>query len=149
VSRAILDRRAGWAATPPHLGRDPMYPDDLKYTREHEWARAEGDRATVGITHYAQEALGDIVYVDLPPVGTAVTGGEAFGEVESTKSVSDIYSPVTGTVAERNDELDKSPELINSDPYGQGWLVVVEMGDADELDQLMDAEAYSEMVAEA
>ncbi|HEV8374448.1 MAG TPA: glycine cleavage system protein GcvH [Actinomycetota bacterium] len=126
-----------------------MYPDDLKYTREHEWARAEGDRATVGITHYAQEALGDIVYVDLPPVGTAVTGGEAFGEVESTKSVSDIYSPVTGTVAERNDELDKSPELINSDPYGQGWLVVVEMGDADELDQLMDAEAYSEMVAEA
>jgi glycine cleavage system H protein len=126
-----------------------MYPDDLKYTREHEWARAEGDRATVGITHYAQEALGDIVYVDLPPVGTAVTGGEAFGEVESTKSVSDLYSPVTGTVAERNDELDKSPELINSDPYGQGWLVVVEMGDADELDQLMDAEAYSEMVAEA
>jgi glycine cleavage system H protein len=126
-----------------------MYPDDLKYTREHEWARAEGDRATVGITHYAQEALGDIVYVDLPPVGTAVTGGEAFGEVESTKSVSDIYSPVTGTVAERNDELDKSPELINSDPYGQGWLVVVEMGDADELDQLMDADAYSEMVAEA
>jgi len=126
-----------------------MYPDDLKYTREHEWARAEGDRATVGITHYAQEALGDIVYVDLPPVGTAVTGGEAFGEVESTKSVSDIYSPVTGTVAERNDELDKSPELINSDPYGQGWLVVVEMGDADELDQLMDAEAYAEMVAEA
>jgi len=126
-----------------------MYPDDLKYTREHEWARAEGDRATVGITHYAQEALGDIVYVDLPPVGTAVTGGEAFGEVESTKSVSDIYSPVTGTVAERNDELDKSPELINSDPYGQGWLVVVEMGDADELDQLMDAEAYSGMVAEA
>jgi len=126
-----------------------MYPDDLKYTREHEWARAEGDPAIVGITHYAQEALGDIVYVDLPPVGTAVTGGEAFGEVESTKSVSDLYSPVTGTVAERNDELDKSPELINSDPYGQGWLVVVEMGDADELDQLMDAEAYSGMVAEA
>jgi glycine cleavage system H protein len=126
-----------------------MYPDDLKYTREHEWARAEGDRATVGITHYAQEALGDIVYVDLPAVGTAVTGGEAFGEVESTKSVSDIYSPVTGTVVERNDELDKSPELINSDPYGQGWLVVVEMGDADELDQLMDADAYAEMVAEA
>jgi glycine cleavage system H protein len=126
-----------------------MYPDDLKYTREHEWARAEGDRATVGITHYAQEALGDIVYVDLPAVGTAVTGGEAFGEVESTKSVSDLYSPVTGTVVGRNDELDKSPELINSDPYGQGWLVVVEMRDADELDQLMEAEAYAEMVAEA
>ena len=97
-----------------------MYPDDLKYTNEHEWARAEGDRATIGITHYAQDALGDIVYVDIPPVGTAVTSGSTFGEVESTKSVSDIYSPVTGTVVERNDELDKSPELINSDPYGQG-----------------------------
>jgi glycine cleavage system H protein len=126
-----------------------MYPDDLKYTREHEWARAEGDRVSVGITHYAQDALGDIVYVDLPPVGTAVTGGEAFGEVESTKSVSDIYSPVTGTIVERNEELDKSPELINSDPYGQGWLVVVEVGDLDELDQLMDASAYADMVAEA
>ena len=126
-----------------------MYPDDLKYTREHEWARAEGDRVTVGITDYAQEALGDIVYVDLPPVGTAVTGGEAFGEVESTKSVSDLYSPVTGTVVERNDELDKSPELINSDPYGQGWLVVIELAEAGELDQLMDAPAYTELVAES
>jgi len=116
-----------------------MYPDDLKYTNEHEWARAEGDRATIGITHYAQDALGDIVYVDIPPVGTAVTSGSTFGEVESTKSVSDIYSPVTGTVVERNDELDKSPELINSDPYGQGWLVVVELTDAAEVDQLMDA----------
>jgi glycine cleavage system H protein len=126
-----------------------MYPDDLKYTREHEWARAEGDRATIGITDYAQEALGDIVYVDVPPVGTAVSSGEAFGEVESTKSVSDLYSPVSGTIVERNDELDKSPELINSDPYGQGWLVVVQMTDADELDQLMEADAYAEMVAEA
>jgi glycine cleavage system H protein len=126
-----------------------MYPDDLKYTREHEWARPEGDRVSVGITHYAQDALGDIVYVDIPPVGTTVTGGEAFGEVESTKSVSDIYSPVTGTIVERNEELDKSPELINSDPYGQGWLVVVEVGDLDELDQLMDASAYADMVAEA
>jgi glycine cleavage system H protein len=125
-----------------------MYPDDLKYTNEHEWARPEGERVTVGITDYAQDALGDIVYVDLPPVGTAVTGGEVFGEVESTKSVSDIYSPVTGTIVERNEELDKSPELINSDPYGQGWLVMVEMSDPDELDQLMDASAYAEMVAE-
>jgi glycine cleavage system H protein len=130
-------------------GGTTMYPDDLRYTNEHEWARAEGDRATVGITHYAQDALGDIVYVDLPPVGTTVTGGETFGEVESTKSVSDIYSPVTGTIVERNDELDKSPELINSDPYGQGWLVVVELADADELDQLMDATAYSDLVAES
>jgi glycine cleavage system H protein len=125
-----------------------MYPDDLKYTNEHEWARVEGGRATIGITHYAQDALGDIVYVDIPAVGTAVTGGETFGEVESTKSVSDIYSPVTGTIVERNDELDKSPELINSDPYGQGWLVVIELADAGEVDQLMDAAAYSDLVAE-
>jgi glycine cleavage system H protein len=111
-----------------------MYPDDLKYTAEHEWARAEGERATVGITHYAQDALGDIVY---------------FGEVESTKSVSDIYSPVTGTIVERNDELDKSPELINSDPYGQGWLVVIELDDAGELDELMEAAAYGDLVAES
>ena len=126
-----------------------MYPDDLKYTSEHEWARTESDRATIGITHYAQDALGDIVYVDIPAVGTAVTGGETFGEVESTKSVSDIYSPVTGTIVERNDQLDKSPELINSDPYGQGWLVVVEVADPAEVDQLMDAAAYSDLVAES
>jgi glycine cleavage system H protein len=126
-----------------------MYPDDLKYTSEHEWARAEGDRATVGITHSAQDALGDIVYVDIPPVGTVVTGGETFGEVESTKSVSDIYSPATGTIVERNDELDKSPELINTDPYGQGWLVVIELADADQLDELMDAAAYANLVAES
>ena len=126
-----------------------MYPDDLKYTNEHEWARTEGDRATIGITHYAQDALGDIVYVDIPAVGTAVTGGETFGEVESTKSVSDIYSPVTGTIVERNDELDKSPELINSDPYGQGWLVVVELADPAEVDELMDAAGYSDLVAES
>jgi glycine cleavage system H protein len=126
-----------------------MYPDDLRYTNEHEWARVEGDRATIGITHYAQDALGDSVYVDIPPVGTALTGGSAFGEVESTKSVSDIYSPVTGTIVERNDELDKSPELINSDPYGQGWLVVVELADPAEVDQLMDAAAYSDLVAES
>jgi glycine cleavage system H protein len=125
-----------------------MYPDDLKYTREHEWARADGDQVTVGITDYAQDALGDIVYVDVPRVGASVTGGEPFGEVESTKSVSDLYSPVSGTIVERNDALDKSPELINSDPYGQGWLVVVEATDAGELDQLMDADAYAEMVAE-
>ncbi len=125
-----------------------MDPDDLKYTREHEWARAEGGRATIGITQYAQDALGDIVYVDLPPVGTAVSGGATFGEVESTKSVSDIYSPVSGTIVERNEELDKSPELINSDPYGQGWLVVVEMSDPAELDGLLTASDYSSMVAE-
>jgi len=119
-----------------------MYPDDLRYTNEHEWARAEGDRATVGITHYAQDALGDIVYVDLPPVGTAVTGGQTFGEVESTKSVSDIYSPVTGTIVERNDELDKSPELINTDPYGDGWLFEIVPADDSEVAGLMSAADY-------
>jgi glycine cleavage system H protein len=126
-----------------------MDPHDLKYARDHEWARAEGDRATVGITDYAQEQLNEIVYVDLPAVGTAVTGGRPFGEVESIKSVSDLYSPVSGTIVGRNDALDKNPELINADPYGQGWLIVVEMTDPGELDQLMDAEAYAQMVAEA
>ena len=126
-----------------------MYPEDLKYTEEHEWARIEGDRAVVGITHYAQDALGDIVYVDIPQVGTTVTAGEAFGEVESTKSVSDIYSPVSGTIAGRNEQLDKSPEIINSDPYGQGWLVVIEMTDAGQADQLLDADRYRELVAES
>ena len=128
-----------------------MYPGDLKYARDHEWARPERDRAraTIGITDYAQEQLSDVVYVDLPPVGTAVTGGEPFGEVESTKSLSDLYSPVSGTIVGRNDILDNRPELINSDPWGQGWLIVVEMSDPGELDQLMDAEAYSEMVAES
>ena len=124
------------------------YPEDLRYTREHEWTRIEGNRATVGITDYAQDALGDIVYVDLPPPGTAVSGGEPFGEVESTKSVSDIYSPVSGTVVERNDELDKSPEVINADPYGQGWLVVIEMSEPAQADELLDADAYREVVAE-
>ncbi len=126
-----------------------MYPDELKYTREHEWARIDRNRAVVGITDHAQEALGDIVYVDIPPPGTAVTRGEPFGEIESTKSVSDLYSPVTGTVAERNDELDKSPEIINSDPYGQGWLVVIDMTDASEADELLDADAYGQLVAES
>ncbi len=126
-----------------------MYPEDLKYTREHEWARVEGGRVTVGITDYAQDALGDIVYVDLPAVGTAVTARERFGEVESTKSVSDIYSPVSGTIVERNDDLDKNPEIINSDPYGRGWLIVVEVGDPSEVEDLMDADAYTRLVSES
>jgi glycine cleavage system H protein len=126
-----------------------MYPDDLKYAHDHEWARSEGDRATIGITDYAQEQLSDVVYVDLPPVGTAVTGGEPFGEVESIKSLSDLYSPVSGRIVGRNDVLDNRPELLNSDPWGQGRLIVVEMSDPGELDQLMDAEAYSEMVAKS
>ena len=104
-----------------------MYPDDLKYTAEHEWIRVvgEGDDAVlrIGITDYAQEALGDIVFVTLPAVGTEVELGQALGEVESTKSVSDVYAPVPGTVSARNDQLDASPELVNTDPYGDGWMV--------------------------
>ena len=123
-----------------------VYPEDLRYTEEHEWARIEGDRARVGITDYAQEQLGDIVYVDLPEVGTKVSGGDTFGEIESTKSVSDLYSPVTGTVVARNEELDANPELVNADPYGQGWLIEVEMDQ--EPSGLLDAQGYAALVAE-
>jgi glycine cleavage system H protein len=123
-----------------------MQPADLQYTEEHEWIRREGGRVTVGITEYAQDALGDIVYVELPAVGTEVTAGAALGEVESTKSVSDIYSPVTGTVVARNEDLDKSPELVNSDPYGAGWMVVLDAGEDAATVNLMDAQAYSALV---
>jgi len=121
-------------------------PPDLKYTEEHEWVRAEGDRITVGITDYAQEALGDVVYVDLPATGTRVESGQPFGEVESTKSVSDLYAPVTGTIVERNEALESSPELVNSDPYGDGWLVAIEVDDPGVVDELMDADAYVALV---
>ncbi len=125
-----------------------MYPDDLKYTSEHEWARAEGDRATIGITHFAQDALGDIVYVDIPPVGTAVTGGSTFGEVESTKSVSDIYAPVSGTVVSVNEALADTPELVNTGPYTDGWMLEVRLADAAGgavLDDLLDPAAYRDL----
>ena len=126
------------------------YPEELKYTNEHEWAAAEpGDRVRVGITDFAQDALGDVVYVEIPEEGTEVRAGEPFGEVESTKSVSDIYSPVSGTVVERNATLSDSPELVNQEPYGQGWLVVIQMNDASELDALMDASAYRKTIDEA
>jgi len=105
-------------------------PEDLKYTAEHEWVRAtESHTLRVGITDYAQSALGDIVYVSLPGVGTAVTAGQPMGEVESTKSVSDVFAPVAGTVLTRNDALESQPELLNSDPYGEGWIVEIEVGD--------------------
>lgn len=125
-----------------------MYPEDLKYTREHEWARVEGDKARVGITSYAQDALGDIVFVSLPEVGSSVESGEPCGEVESTKSVSDIYAPVTGEVVARNEALASAPELVNSDPYGEGWLLEVSVADAAALDGLLDAAAYAEHVKE-
>ncbi|MGH2660462.1 MAG: glycine cleavage system protein GcvH [Actinomycetota bacterium] len=119
------------------------FPQELRYSKEHEWVRDEGGgRIRLGITDYAQDALGDIVYVDVPEVGTAVTAMQPFGEVESTKSVSDVFSPVTGTIVERNPLLDERPELVNESPYGEGWLVVLGMSDPSELDSLMDAAAY-------
>ena len=123
-----------------------MYPEDLKYTKEHEWARREGNAVRVGITHYAQDALGDIVYIDLPGPGTQVASGQAFGEVESTKSVSDIYSPVTGSITERNAQLEDSPELVNQDPYGDGWMVVIEPTNPGELDGLLSAADYQAFI---
>lgn len=120
------------------------YPEDVKYTKEHEWARQEGDRVRIGVTDFAQDALGDVVYVDIPEVGTEVRAGEPFGEVESTKSVSDVYAPVTGAVVERNPLLADSPELVNEDPYGRGWMVVVEIRDPAQLNGLMEASAYRE-----
>jgi glycine cleavage system H protein len=126
------------------------YPEELRYTKEHEWVSVEeGDRVRVGITDFAQDALGDVVYVDIPEEGTEVTSGQAFGEIESTKSVSDIYSPVSGRIAERNGVLSETPDLVNRDPYGEGWMVVVEMSDPSELNRLMNAASYREMVEEA
>ncbi len=129
-----------------------MLPEELRYTAEHEWVRppAGGTAVRVGITDHAQQALGDIVYVTLPAVGTVVTAGEPFGEVESTKSVNDVYAPLTGTIVARNDSLDATPELLNSDPYGEGWMVEIEptAGDGtDVLGALLDAEAYQKLVA--
>ena len=120
-----------------------MYPDDLKYSSEHEWARvANGDVAEVGVTHYAQDTLGDVVFVELPEVGSRVDQFDKFGEIESVKAVSDLFSPVTGTVTAVNEELEQSPELVNSDPYGDGWIMEVKLDDPSELDELMDAESY-------
>jgi glycine cleavage system H protein len=131
-----------------------VYPDDVKYTAEHEWVRAGEDGVLrIGITSYAQEALGDIVFVTLPAVGTDVEAGQALGEVESTKSVSDIYAPLAGTVTARNEQLDGAPELVNSDPYGDGWMI--EIRPADGVDaalagsNLLDAAAYAELAGGA
>ena len=123
------------------------YPDDLKYDREHEWVRVEGDIAVIGISDFAQDQLGEVVFVDLPDVGSDVTGGETFGEVESVKSVSDLFSPVTGSVVEKNDGLSDTPETVNSDAYGDGWLIKVKISDPSELDALMSAADYEVFVA--
>jgi glycine cleavage system H protein len=118
------------------------YPQDLRYAENHEWARADGAMVRMGISDYAQDALGDIVFVELPEVGREVSAGEAFAEVESTKSMSDVYAPVSGTVVEVNAALEGAPELVNSDPYGDGWFLVIEATDPGELDKLMDVTAY-------
>ena len=124
-----------------------MYPADLKYTKEHEWIKVEGSKGRVGITHHAQDALGDVVFVELPKVGRAVKQMETFGVVESVKAVSDLYSPVSGEVVEVNDALEGKPELVNQDCYAAGWMIVVKLANPKELDQLMDAKAYEAYLA--
>jgi glycine cleavage system H protein len=139
---------AGAAAGGPEdeEGRLVEYPDDVRYTKEHEWARPEPTGIRVGITDYAQDALGDVVYVDLPEIGAEVHAGQPLGEVESTKSVSDVFSPLDGAVVERNALIEEHPELVNEQPYGDGWLVLIEATDPAAVDGLMDAAAYRAFV---
>ena len=125
-----------------------MTPDDLKYSPDHEWVRVDGDTVTIGITDYAQGELGDIVYVSLPEVGEQVEPGSVIGELESTKSVSDLFAPLAGEVVVRNESLENSPELVNSDAYGEGWLIKLRLGESADLDGLMDAQAYEAQLGE-
>ncbi len=124
------------------------FPEDLKYTKEHEWTRLEEDCVVVGITNYAQESLGEIVYVELPEEGTKVSQAEAFGVVESTKAVSDLYAPVSGSIIEINDTILDNPELINEDPYEDGWMIKIEMSDSSELKKLISAAEYATFIEE-
>ena len=126
---------------------DESYPDELKYHPEHDWARIEGEIATFGITWYAQNSLGEVVFFEPPDVGTAVSKDATYAEVESVKAVSDVYSPLSGEVVEVNEALKETPETINEDPYGEGWLVKVKLSDPSEVDALMDAAAYRELLA--
>jgi glycine cleavage system H protein len=126
---------------------DESYPDDLRYHPEHDWARVEGEQATFGITWYAQDALGEVVFYEPPDVGNEVKKDEAYAEVESVKAVSDVYAPLSGEVTEVNSAVSDQPEKINDDPYGDGWLVKVKLSDPSEVDQLMDATAYRELLA--
>ena len=119
------------------------YPDELSYSKEHEWVRQEGSRATIGITSFAADELGDIVFVELPEVGTALSQFAVFGVVESVKAVSDLYAPISGEVVEVNDALREMPELMNSDPFGEGWIAKIEMSDRSQLDGLLDADGYA------
>ncbi len=126
---------------------DGEYPEQLRYTSEHEWVQPVGGRLRVGITAYAQDALGDIVFVSLPDEGADVTAGSSVGEVESTKSVSDLYAPISGTVVARNEALDATPELVNTDPYGEGWMFEVEPSDPGALDRLLSSEQYRDQLS--
>ena len=123
------------------------YPDNLRYTKEHEWVRIEGDQATIGITEFAQHELGDIVYVEIETVGQELKAGAIFGTVEAVKTVSDLYLPISGTITEINPNLNANPELVNSDPYGEGWMVKMKIANTTETGELMDAKAYTSMVA--
>lgn len=123
-------------------------PVELRYTKEHEWVKIEGNKVTVGITEFAQNELGDIVFVELPEVGDTVTLNDSFGNVESVKTVSELYSPVSGTVVEINEELSDSPELVNESPYEKAWMIIVEISDETELDALLDAAAYEQLISE-
>jgi glycine cleavage system H protein len=124
------------------------YPDDLQYTKDHEWIRVTGDSGRVGITYYAQESLGDVVYVDLPKVGVKVTANEPFGSVESVKAVSELFSPVSGEVVEINEKLNDSPELVNSVPYEDGWMIVIKLSNTSEVDALLSAAEYEDFLNE-
>jgi glycine cleavage system H protein len=125
---------------------EPSYPDDLKYHEEHDWARVEGEEATFGITWYAQDALGEVVFFDPPDIGAQVSKDQSYAEVESVKAGSDVFAPLSGEIVAVNDELSESPERINEDPYGDGWLVRVRLSDASEVDSLMDTDAYQNLL---
>jgi len=125
-----------------------MNPEDLKYHKEHTWVRTSGKKATIGITDYAQDALGDIVYIDLPETDTNIEANSEIGEIESTKATSSVISPVSGRVVEINEELSETPEIINEDPYGKGWIAILEIDETSELDDLMDASEYEKYVEE-
>ncbi len=124
------------------------YPAELRYTREHEWAKIEGTRARIGITHFAQEQLGDVVFVELPKIGTRVTQMQTFGVVESVKAVSDLFAPLSGEVVEINTALTQNPELVNQDPYSKGWMIVVALANPKEVENLLDASAYEAYLAQ-
>ncbi|MEE8494636.1 MAG: glycine cleavage system protein GcvH [Nitrospirales bacterium] len=124
-----------------------MEPTDLRYHQEHEWVRVEGTRATLGISNFAQDALGDVVFIDLPKPSTTVTAGQTIGEVESTKTTSTIYTPVSGTILQVNAELTDHPDIVNADPYGKGWMVVIELTDPAQVDALMSAQQYEDFLS--